>query len=61
MAWGTRRHSDRADKESNPYVSKRGAYWVITQKDTGKVLSYHTTRYKAEASFRAMEAAKHGG
>jgi hypothetical protein len=42
------------------YVKKQGRYWVVTQKGTGKVLSRHTSQAKAEASFRAMEASKHG-
>lgn len=45
----------------NPYIKKRGNKWVIIQKDTGKILSEHDTREKAEASFRAMEMSKHGG
>lgn len=43
------------------YIKKRGGKWVIVQKGTGKVLSRHDTREKAEASFRAMEMHKHGG
>lgn len=45
----------------NPYIKKRGDKWVIVQKGTGRVLSTHDTREKAEASFRAMEMSKHGG
>lgn len=45
---------------NNPYIKKRGNEWVIVQKGTGKVLSEHDTRKDAEASFRAMEASKHG-
>lgn len=44
----------------NHYIRKRGTKWVIVQKGTGRVLSRHDTRAKAEASFRAMEASKHG-
>lgn len=46
---------------ANPYIHKRGSSWVVTQKGTGKVLSRHTSKAKAEASFRAMEMSKHGG
>ena len=42
------------------YIRRRGDEWVIVQKGTGKVLSRHSSRAKAEASFRAMEASKHG-
>lgn len=42
------------------YIRKRGSEYVIIQKGTGKVLSRHATRAKAEAAFRAMEASKHG-
>lgn len=45
---------------ANHYIRKRGDKWVIVQKGTGKVLSEHSSRTKAEASFRAMEASKHG-
>lgn len=38
-----------------------GKRWVIIQKGTGRILSRHATRAKAEASFRAMEWRKHGG
>jgi surface antigen len=44
----------------NHYIRKRGDKWVIVQKGTGKVLSTHDTKAKAEASFRALEASKHG-
>ena len=44
----------------NHYIRRRGSQWVIVQNGTGKVLSRHATRAKAEASFRAMEASKHG-
>lgn len=42
------------------YIRRRGDEWVIVQKGTGRVLSRHSSRAKAEASFRAMEASKHG-
>jgi hypothetical protein len=42
------------------YIRKRGSEWVIVQKGTGKVLSRHSSRAKALASFKAMEASKHG-
>jgi len=45
---------------ANHYIRRRGSQWVIVQKGTGKVLSRHSSRAKAEASFRAMEASKHG-
>ena len=48
-------------KIANQYVEKRGDKWVVTQKGTGKVLSEHDTKEKAEASFRAMMSNKHGG
>lgn len=51
----------RGKKRGNPYIKKRGDEWVIVQKGTGKVLSRHDSKAKAEASFRAMEMHKHGG
>jgi hypothetical protein len=45
---------------ANHYIKKRGDKWVIVQKGTGRVLSTHDSKAKAEASFRAMEASKHG-
>lgn len=45
---------------ANKYIRKRGGIYVIVDKDTGKVLSHHATKAKAEASFQAMEASKHG-
>jgi hypothetical protein len=45
---------------ANHYIRRRGSQYVIVQKGTGKVLSRHATRAKAEASFRAMQASKHG-
>lgn len=42
------------------YIEKRGSKYVVLQKGTGKVLSTHATKAKAEASFRAMEGFKHG-
>jgi monomeric isocitrate dehydrogenase len=56
MSWGRRKYTTH----DNPYISERDGKWVITQKGTGKVLSEHETRSDAEASFRAMEANKHG-
>jgi hypothetical protein len=38
-----------------------GDGYVVTQKDTGKILSHHDTKEDAEASFRAMMQSKHGG
>lgn len=43
------------------YVHQRGDKWVVTQKDTGKVLSEHDSKEDAEASFRAMMMHKHEG
>lgn len=43
----------------NRYIKKRGDRWVIVQKGTGRVLSRHSTKAKAQASFRAMEWRKH--
>ena len=51
----------RSNESTNPYVEKRGqGDWVVLQKDTGVVLSHHSSKREAEASFRAMEANKHG-
>lgn len=47
-------------RSGNRYIKKQGRQWVITQKGTGKVLSHHDSKAQAEASFRAMEASKHG-
>lgn len=47
--------------KGNPYIKKQGSQWVIVQKGTGKVLSHHDTKKKAEESFAAMEMSKHGG
>lgn len=41
------------------YVKKRGNEYVIVNK-SGRVLSRHSSKAKADASFRAMEASKHG-
>lgn len=38
-----------------------GDGYVITQKGTGKILSHHDTREKAEEAFRAMMWSKHSG
>lgn len=46
--------------EANQYIKQQGDQWVITQKGTGKVLSHHESKEKAEASFRAMMQSKHG-
>lgn len=43
------------------WIRKRGDKWVIIQKGTGKVLSTHDSKAKADASFRAMQMHKHGG
>lgn len=43
------------------YIKKRGAKFVVVQKGTGKVLSKHTSREKAEKAFDAMMASKHAG
>jgi len=48
------------EKTANQYIEKQGDKWVITQKGTGKVLSHHDTKEKAEASFAAMMVSKHG-
>lgn len=45
----------------NPYIQKRGDKYVIIQRGTGRVLSEHDSKEKAEESFRAMEANKHEG
>lgn len=39
------------------YIEKRGSKYVILSK-SGKVISKHNSRAKAEASFRAMMASK---
>jgi hypothetical protein len=58
-----KRHGNDPDAkpEANPYIRQDGDEWVVIQKGTGDILSRHATREKAEASFRAMEMAKHGG
>ena len=43
------------------YIRKEGDEWCIWQKNTGKTLSCHSSKEKAEASFRALEMGKHGG
>ena len=43
----------------NHYIRKRGEKYVIISKRTGKTISTHTSRAKAEASFRAMERSIH--
>ena len=49
------------ERTANKYIEKRGNSWVILQKGTGKVLSHHSSKEKAEASFRAMMQSKHEG
>ena len=50
-----------AKKDHYQYIHKRGKNdWVVVQKSTGKVLSHHTSKKKAIASFRAMMMNKHG-
>ena len=46
---------------SNPYVQKRGTYWVIVQRGSNRVLSRHRSRKAADSAFRALEMGKHGG
>lgn len=44
-----------------PYrVSKSGAGYSITNKDTGKVVGHSSSKAKAESSVRARLAAEHG-
>lgn len=43
----------------NHYIKRNGNQWVIVNK-SGKIISRHKTRKAADASFRAMEASKHG-
>jgi hypothetical protein len=51
----------RSNESTYQYVEKRGeGDWVVLQKGTGVVLSHHSSKREAEASFRAMEANKHG-
>ena len=42
------------------YIRKEGDQWCIWQKKTGKTLSCHDSKKKAEKAFRAMEMSKHG-
>lgn len=49
------------EKEANKYIKERDGKWVIIQKGTGKVLSTHDSKEKADASFAAMEMHKHEG
>ncbi len=49
----------RRRASGNPWIRRRGSEWVIIQRGTGRVLSRHSSREKAEASFRAMERSKH--
>ena len=48
------------EKEANKYIKHRDGKWVIIQKGTGKVLSSHDSEEKAQQSFDAMMANKHG-
>lgn len=41
------------------YIRKEGDQWCIWQKKTGKTLSCHDSKKKAEKAFRAMEMSKH--
>ena len=43
---------------ANRYIRKRVNGWVIVNR-TGRVLSRHSSKAKAQASFRAMEWSKH--
>ena len=47
------------EKIANQYIKHQGDSWVILNKQ-GKVLSHHDSKEKAEASFSAMMANKHG-
>ena len=47
-------------KNTNQFIKKQGDKWVIKNK-AGKILSHHDTLAKAQASFRTIEANKHGG
>jgi hypothetical protein len=58
--WASTKNKKKAKKLANKYIEKRGDQWVILQKGTGKVLSHHDSKEKAEASFRAMMQSKHG-
>jgi hypothetical protein len=48
-----------SEKTANQYVKKQGDKWVVLNKE-GKVLSHHDSKEKADASFSAMMANKHG-
>jgi len=48
-------------KQANKYIKERDGKWVIIQKGTGKVLSTHDSKEKAEEAFRAMMWSKHRG
>ena len=43
------------------YIRKEGDQYCIWQKKTGKTLSCHDSKEKAEAAFRGMMMSKHGG
>jgi hypothetical protein len=45
-----------------PYkIEKRGRIYFLKKKDSNKIISRHTSRAKAQAAIRAIEANKHGG
>jgi|CryBogDrversion2_4_1035264.scaffolds.fasta_scaffold03893_2 hypothetical protein len=48
-----------AEKTANQYVKQQGDKWVVLNKE-GDVLSHHDSKEKADASFSAMMANKHG-
>jgi len=41
-------------------ISRRGSKWVVKAKKSGKVLGRHSSREKALAQLRAIEANKRG-
>lgn len=43
------------------YIRERDGKWEIWQKDTGKTLSTHDSKEKAEEAFRGMMNSMHGG
>lgn len=47
--------------DGNRFIRKRGNKFVILKKGTGKVISSHDTKEKAEGAFRAMMKGKYGG
>jgi hypothetical protein len=56
--WASKTYN--SSRTANKYIEKRGDSWVILQKGTGKVLSHHDSKEKAEESFRAMMQNKNG-